>query len=73
MSIKNPFDPQREHLLEWYFEAFLKLPFVDTVKAEKAAMAIRAYGEALFEQVFGERRYSATMKNAEMRGSAVFR
>lgn len=56
ISIKNPFDPQREHLLEWYFEEFLKLPFVDTVKAEKAAMAIREYGEALFEQVFGDRK-----------------
>ena len=56
VSIKNPFDPQTEQLFEWYFEDYLKFPFVDTVKAEKAAMTIRVCGEELFEQVFGDRK-----------------
>ena len=56
VSIKNPFDPQTEQLFEWYFEEYLKFPFVDTVRAEKAATAISDYGEELFEQVFGDRK-----------------
>jgi len=56
VSIKNPFDPQTEQLFEWYFEEYLKFPFLDTVRAEKAATAISDYGEELFEQVFGDRK-----------------
>ena len=56
VSIKDPFDLETERLFEWYFEEYLKFPFIDTVKAGKAAIAINDYGKDLFEQIFGDRK-----------------
>ena len=50
--IKNPFDVQKEEQLDWYFEKWLRFPFVDKVKAENTAHLILDYGDSLFEQVF---------------------
>ncbi len=52
ITVTDPFSEQEEDLLEWYFEDWLNFPFTDKVPAEQAATSIRAYGEALFEQVF---------------------
>jgi len=52
ISVSHSFSEQEEEQLEWYFEEWLKFPFTDTVRADTAAASIRAYGEALFEQVF---------------------
>lgn len=52
LTVSNPFAEAEEAQLEWYFEQWLKFPFVDKVPAEQAASSIRAYGERLFEQIF---------------------
>jgi tetratricopeptide (TPR) repeat protein len=57
IQVSDPFvgDVQQEKWLEWYFEEWIRFPFTNTVRAEKAAKSVRQYGEALFEQVFGHR------------------
>jgi nucleoside-triphosphatase THEP1 len=50
--ITDPFTPQEERELEWYFEEWLVYPIVDTVKAERAKDSVKTYGEKLFKQVF---------------------
>ena len=52
IEIQDPFSPQQERELEWYFEGWLRTPFSDRVIAERAAASIKTYGEALFAQVF---------------------
>ena len=52
ITVSDPFSEQEEKRLEWYFEQWLNFPFTDKVTANEAAASIRAYGEALFEQVF---------------------
>ncbi len=52
ITVTNPFSEKQEKELEWYFEQWLKFPFTDKVKAEKAAASVRAYGETLFARVF---------------------
>jgi tetratricopeptide (TPR) repeat protein len=58
INVSDPFasDPQREARLEWYFEEWIRFPFTDTTIAQKAAVSVKEYGVALFEQVFGDRR-----------------
>jgi hypothetical protein len=52
ITVTEPFTPQQEQQLEWYFEQWLEIPWLDTVKAESAATSVQSYGENLFEQVF---------------------
>ncbi|MDB9375156.1 tetratricopeptide repeat protein [Nodularia sphaerocarpa] len=52
VTISDPFTPQEEKLLEWYFEEWVTFPFSDTVIAERAAASVKTYGESLFKQVF---------------------
>jgi len=52
ITVSNPFSEKQEKELEWYFEQWLKFPFTDKVRAEKAAASVSAYGETLFNQVF---------------------
>ncbi|MBS9387638.1 MAG: tetratricopeptide repeat protein [Dolichospermum sp. WA123] len=54
--ITDPFTPQEERELEWYFEEWLVYPIVDTVKAERAKNSVKTYGEKLFDQVFQDRK-----------------
>ncbi|MDB9452611.1 tetratricopeptide repeat protein [Dolichospermum circinale] len=54
--ITDPFTPQEERELEWYFEEWLVYPIVDTVKAERAKNSVKIYGEKLFDQVFQDRK-----------------
>ncbi|MCP4105041.1 MAG: tetratricopeptide repeat protein [Desulfobacteraceae bacterium] len=51
-TITDPFSKQEEKELEWYFEEYLKFPFVDKVRFENAAKSVTRYGESLFRQVF---------------------
>ncbi len=55
VAISNPFSNQEETRLEWYFEEWLKFPFLDTIRAGKAAESVKEYGKRLFEQVFSDR------------------
>ncbi|NJR67736.1 MAG: hypothetical protein HC771_03015 [Synechococcales cyanobacterium CRU_2_2] len=61
IQVRDPFGgDRREKELEFYFEEWIRLPFTDGVKAERAEASVKDYGMALFEQVFGDRRaYSA--------------
>ncbi len=54
--ITDPFTPQEERELEWYFEEWLVYPIVDTVKAERAKNSVKTYGEKLFDQVFQDKK-----------------
>ncbi len=54
ITIKNPFSDAEEDRLEWYFEKYLKFPFIESVKAEQARKSIIGYGQTLFKQVFGD-------------------
>ena len=81
ITVSDPFEAKEEQELEWYFEHWLKRPHLDTVKAARSQESIRRYGEALFEQVFGDRKaYSAFEKvrdclselQIEIEGSPAF-
>lgn len=54
ITITDPFTPQEEKLLEWYFEEWITFPFTDITKAETAAVSVQTYGIRLFQQVFGQ-------------------
>ncbi|MEM9090902.1 MAG: CHAT domain-containing protein, partial [Cyanobacteria bacterium P01_F01_bin.53] len=56
VTITDPFSVTEEQELEWYFERWLRRPFLDTVKAARAQESIRSYGEKLFDQVFADRK-----------------
>ncbi len=53
ITISDPHTEEEEKELEWYFEEHLAFPFTKKVRAQKAAASIKAYGEALFNQIFG--------------------
>ncbi|GHO73952.1 hypothetical protein KSD_17230 [Ktedonobacter sp. SOSP1-85] len=75
ITVKDPFadDSARERDLEWYFEEHLSLPFLETVRAQKAARSIREYGEILFKQIFADPRALASYQQARMGGLETLR
>ena len=52
ITISDPFQPQDEKILEWYFEGWLVTPMLHTETAKNAADSVEHYGLSLFEQVF---------------------
>jgi tetratricopeptide (TPR) repeat protein len=52
INITDPFTPQEEQQLEWYFEEWLIYPMLSGKKAEAAKTSVVSYGESLFNQVF---------------------
>ncbi|MAT98652.1 MAG: hypothetical protein CL608_16030 [Anaerolineaceae bacterium] len=52
VSITDPFTPEEEERLEWYYEEWLTFPFTGEVRASHAAASTQSYGEALFRQLF---------------------
>jgi tetratricopeptide (TPR) repeat protein len=52
VTVRGPFGQAEEERLAWYFEEHLRRPHLDQVRAREAAASIRAYGEALFKQIF---------------------
>ena len=56
ITISDPFTPQEEQELEWYFEEWLIYPMLDQVKAKRAAASVKEYGEKLFDQIFADRK-----------------
>ncbi|MGP1371633.1 MAG: CHAT domain-containing protein, partial [Almyronema sp.] len=71
VTITNPFNPQQEAGLEWYFEGWLRRPFLNTVTAEQIKNSIAVYGKALFDQVFADRKAYATYSGLRSRLSSV--
>ncbi|PDV97939.1 tetratricopeptide repeat protein [Candidatus Chloroploca asiatica] len=55
VTVRDPFDPEEERLLEWYFEQWLHFPFTNSVRAATAARSIQTYGTRLFDQLFADR------------------
>jgi len=79
IAITPPFDSKQESQLEWYFEGFLKYPFMRETEAKQIGDSIRDYGEKLFEQLFSQRKayadYQAALANGlsiEIIGNAAF-
>lgn len=52
VTITDPFTPEEEKQLEWYYEKWLTFPFTGEVRASHAAASTQSYGEALFQQLF---------------------
>src|SRR6266436_9391813 len=48
ISIHDPFSEEEEQQLEWYFEQWLRFPFLHQVKAQATTGIIPTYGEKLF-------------------------
>ncbi len=63
-AICDPFVPQEEARLEWYFEQHLHFPFTEQVKAREASASVRPYGELLFRQVFTDAEAFARYREA---------
>ncbi len=80
VTVTDPASQAIEQRLAWYFEQHLRYPFLDKDLEDEAVQQITAYGEALFDQVFGGRanhRYLALRDRAfdgcriEISGSAA--
>ncbi len=67
VTITDPFTPEDEKQLEWYFEEWLNFPLTSTVKAEQTAQSIKNYGEELFQQVF-KTNFDAYSQYKQLRG-----
>ena len=52
ITVTDPFTPEDEARVEWYFEQHVRFPFVRQVEARDAAASVATYGERLFQQVF---------------------
>jgi hypothetical protein len=68
ITISDPFKKEEEQELEWYFEEHLQFPFLNQVRAQNAAASIITYGEALFEQIFANRRIYANYEKIRQSG-----
>jgi len=79
VTVRPPFDAEQEAELEWYFEQHLRFPFINNVRYRDAAASVRAYGEALFNQLFVDRKayrdYGDALRSGfelEILGSVAF-
>lgn len=52
IDVSDPFAPEEEARLAWYFEGWLSFPFTDQVLAAQAAASVEEYGHRLFRQIF---------------------
>lgn len=68
ITITNPFSEDEENDLEWYFERYLRFPFLEGIRVDKAEKSIIAYGQALFEQVFKDRDAHSQYAQARQNG-----
>lgn len=73
LTIADPFSPEDEGRLEWYFEDHLRFPFTEQVRAKEAADSVIRYGEALFGQVFAAPDAHAEYKAALQTGPNTLR
>lgn len=52
VDVSDPFTPEEEARLAWYFEEWLSFPFTGRVQASQAAASVEEYGHRLFRQIF---------------------
>ncbi len=71
VTITNPFNDHQESQLEWYFEGWLRRPFLDRVTADQIRDSIPTYGKTLFDQVFADRKAYAAYTNLRPQISTV--
>lgn len=62
VEFQNPFTPQQEEELRWYFEKRLEFPMLETPRAVHAAASIRTYGNSLFTQLFANPELFAALR-----------
>lgn len=72
VTIRNPFTPEEEQQLSWYFEEYLSVPFLEP-KARSIPESIRKYGEELFNQVFRDKKIYSQYSDARKRGLETIR
>jgi hypothetical protein len=53
VTVADPAVEGDEERLAWYFEEHLRFPFLDQDWDDDAVRRLRAYGQRLFDQVFG--------------------
>ncbi|HUK15045.1 MAG TPA: hypothetical protein VLW65_01465, partial [Bryobacteraceae bacterium] len=63
VEFQNPFTPEKEEELRWYFEKHLEFPMLEGPRAEQAAASIRQYGNSLFTQLFANGELLAAFRN----------
>lgn len=68
LTITNPLSAQEEDRLAWYFEQYLEFPFLQEVKFREARESITTYGEALFNQLFVDKKAYANYSLARKEG-----
>jgi len=68
ITITDPFSEQDEQRLEWYFEEHLRFPFLEGVRADEARRSVASYGEALFDQVFKDKKAYGRYSEARQDG-----
>ncbi len=73
ITIANPFDDAHDQDLEWYFEKYLRMPFVDKVRSSDTAKIIASYGENLFGQIFADRNFYAEYKETIKKNPGAWR
>ena len=53
VPVRDPFAEKEEEQLEWYFEQYLRFPFLRQVQARSAKESITTYGEAAADSTRG--------------------
>ena len=54
ITVRDPFSDRQEQELAFYFEEWIRFPFDEQVKAQRAAASVKDYGERLFGEVFAD-------------------
>ncbi|MGB7247505.1 MAG: CHAT domain-containing protein, partial [Phormidesmis sp.] len=54
ITVRDPFSDKQEQELAFYFEEWIRFPFDEQVKAQRAAASVKDYGERLFGEVFAD-------------------
>jgi hypothetical protein len=52
VTVKNPYNPETQKKLDWYFENYITEPYTPVDIVNKHKDALRQYGESLFKQIF---------------------
>ncbi len=69
ITIQNPFSPEEEETLSWYFKDFLVYGgTADDPRLTEAGQSIHRCGESLFQQIFADPAALAAYQNAKKNG-----
>jgi len=69
ISFNNLYDKTLEANLEWYFEDYIREPYIAQAKVQKCRNSVFDYGKDLFNQLFADRKiYSYYKKGIDEKG-----